>query len=153
MNEAIINNWNELVAKDDVVYCLGDFCFKGEGKAQEWELQLNGKIIHIVGNHDYNNGVIGLEFAAMRFSGLEAFMSHEPPIEMKPAIPDFCDVYLCGHIHQLWKYKIYPVAPDTLILNVGVDVWKFKPVSMNQIHQAYHQLLKKKRTKDEDSRT
>lgn len=145
MNETIINNWNKLVGPRDTVYCLGDFCFRGKTMARKFEEILNGKIIHISGNHDYNNGVVGLEFAAMRFSGLEAFMTHEPPLEMKPAIPEFCDLYLCGHVHQLWKHKIYPVAPDVLILNVGVDVWNFKPIDLDQIHhEYYHQLLKKK---------
>lgn len=27
MEETIVKNWNERVAKDDVVYILGDFCW------------------------------------------------------------------------------------------------------------------------------
>lgn len=60
MNNKLIHNWNQRVKEDDIVYHLGDFCFKGgvEGgisKPQYWENQLNGKIIHIKGNHDKNN--------------------------------------------------------------------------------------------------
>ena len=64
MNKTIIYRWNKRVKKNDIVFCIGDFCFKnssskkGEGikiKALEWEKQLNGKIIHIRGNHDKNN--------------------------------------------------------------------------------------------------
>lgn len=33
---------------------------------------------------------------------------------------------ICGHVHQAWKVHGKNI-------NVGVDVWKFKPVSTNQI--------------------
>jgi len=37
---------------------------------------------------------------------------------------------LCGHVHEKWQIK---KIQDTLIVNVGVDVWNFKPISINEI--------------------
>src|SRR5690606_2613015 len=33
---------------------------------------------------------------------------------------------ICGHVHQNWKFK-------EKMINVGVDVWDFKPVSIDEI--------------------
>lgn len=40
-------------------------------------------------------------------------------------------VLLCGHVHSAWKTKRSPKG--TLQINVGVDAWDFKPVSMDSI--------------------
>lgn len=52
MNGALIQNWNNAVSDQDVVYILGDFHW---GKAKEWPAilsQLNGQKELIRGNHD-----------------------------------------------------------------------------------------------------
>lgn len=49
MNNILINDWNKVVGKNDLVYHLGDVCF---GDPTEILRQLNGKIILIPGNHD-----------------------------------------------------------------------------------------------------
>lgn len=40
-------------------------------------------------------------------------------------------ILLCGHVHEKWKTKITPKG--TLMINVGVDVWDYKPVSLDDI--------------------
>jgi calcineurin-like phosphoesterase family protein len=40
-------------------------------------------------------------------------------------------VLLCGHIHEKWKTKISPKG--TLMINVGVDVFDYTPVSEEEI--------------------
>ena len=53
MHEAIIENWNNKVSKDDTVFYLGDLYFKGNVKyIKNLVHQLNGKIYFILGNHD-----------------------------------------------------------------------------------------------------
>lgn len=37
-------------------------------------------------------------------------------------------ILLCGHVHQSWKSK--RSLKGTLMINVGVDVWDMKPVSV-----------------------
>jgi hypothetical protein len=33
-------------------------------------------------------------------------------------------ILLCGHVHNLFK-----ILPDKNVVNVGVDVWNFKPIT------------------------
>ena len=144
MNKTLIHNWNERVKPEDIVYHLGDFCFRGgvEGglsRASFWESQLNGKIIHIRGNHDGNNGVKTVITHLMaEFADKVMLMQHIPP--MHPAeIPAFADVVLCGHVHDLWKTKD---IGDFSLINVGVDQWNFYPMRLIEI-VTYFDSLKK----------
>lgn len=50
MDEWMIDNWNAVVAKDDLVLHLGDFSFKGVSRYMD---RLNGRIILLLGNHDF----------------------------------------------------------------------------------------------------
>lgn len=52
MERGLIDIWNKTVKKNDTVFNLGDFCFGNYDKWVEILEQLNGKIIHIKGNHD-----------------------------------------------------------------------------------------------------
>ena len=88
MNKGLIANWNSRVKPGDTVYHVGDFCCKGNErgvpgsltKAESWEAVLNGKIIHIRGNHDKNNGVsCALEHAVIKFAGVRWLLIHHPP--------------------------------------------------------------------------
>lgn len=52
MNEALVRNWNAVVAPEDLVYVLGDFALAA--RAVETILpRLNGRKILILGNHDF----------------------------------------------------------------------------------------------------
>lgn len=54
MNEVLIENWNNTVSNNDIVFHLGDFCF---GNHAFWKYiinRLNGKIHLIIGNHKKN---------------------------------------------------------------------------------------------------
>lgn len=58
MNEDIINKWNSIINKKDIVYHLGDFGFKSRiDNLKHIRYRLNGKIILIVGNHDIKNRI------------------------------------------------------------------------------------------------
>jgi len=144
MNNTIIDNHNSKVGKDDIVYHVGDFCFKKGFNATDWESQLNGKIIHIKGNHDKNNGVkTYIKYALMEFGGLTFYVVHKPPEDkqvdtLESHIISMCDFILCGHVHNLWKYKWIEVWNKShkikkLAINVGVDVWGFEPITINTI--------------------
>jgi calcineurin-like phosphoesterase family protein len=53
MNRGIVENWNSVVADNDIVFFLGDFSFSSSMRFNENIInQLNGKIYFIVGNHD-----------------------------------------------------------------------------------------------------
>jgi calcineurin-like phosphoesterase family protein len=52
MNEAMIDNWNKVVRKEDKVIMNGDFALSGKDKIIEIGQQLNGRKTLVLGNHD-----------------------------------------------------------------------------------------------------
>ena len=134
MNQTIIENWNNLVSPDDLVFHVGDFSFGNSDTILELEKQLNGKIIHIEGNHDRNNGTKSyLISAILHFGGKSILMKHHPPRSISE-IPRFIDFVICGHVHTAWKHKIIDNIP---IINVGVDMWNFTPISTESLLKYY----------------
>ena len=59
MNEYIVNKWNSVVTKDDIVYHLGDVGLGSTDELKELVGRLNGTKILIRGNHDYKRGING----------------------------------------------------------------------------------------------
>ena len=54
MDKALIENWNSVVGKNDIVFDLGDFAFAPNWRWKEILSQLNGKHHLILGNHEIN---------------------------------------------------------------------------------------------------
>lgn len=52
MNEAMVKEWNDLIASEDLVYILGDVAFLPAQKAAEYMTRCNGIKILVEGNHD-----------------------------------------------------------------------------------------------------
>ena len=143
MDNTIIRKWNERVKPDDIVFHLGDFCFRnspggklGEGtihNAIYYEKQLNGKIILIQGNHDRNNSSKSIiHNATIKFGGRTINLVHNPE-HAKYAMLNFV-----GHVHEKWKYKKekdVSCGGVTNIINVGVDQWNFYPITGQEIFQ------------------
>jgi len=130
MNEELIKRWNEKVGPDDIVYHLGDFAFMPKSRIVEIIERLNGKIVLIMGNHDakgirklfhgwHKELLLSLEVNGMT----ELFLSHYP-------IDHECGLVLCGHVHNAWKVGSFSGNP---VINVGVDVWDYYPVSIEEI--------------------
>jgi len=150
MNDKLIYNWNQCVKPDDVVYHLGDFCFYGgqEGgltKSQVWESQLNGKIIHIRGNHDKNNGVKAYSIAMVIQHAHHNIGARHCPIIDRPENEffDYSKLHflMCGHVHEKWKFK-YLEHISKWVINVGTDVWNFRPILLNQVVVEFQRLQK-----------
>ena len=135
MSDTLIHNWNSRVKPDDTVFHVGDFCSHGpvkgvrgsRSKAQEWERRLNGQVIHIRGNHDSNNSVkVAAESLKLWFGKRTWLLVHIPPDK----VPVDIDVVLCGHVHQAWKHKVIDGRP---VINVGTDVWDWKPITKQEL--------------------
>jgi calcineurin-like phosphoesterase family protein len=140
MNKAFIHNHNELVQHDDKVFHIGDFAWKG------WEhfvSRLNGTHILIFGSHDdakpFKFINLGFQSAHTSFALTNDMLDADDPTIDHPfylihdpatfiAIPKG-GFLLHGHIHSLWHHLL----PHKKAINVGVDVWNCKPVSMQQI--------------------
>jgi calcineurin-like phosphoesterase family protein len=130
MNVALIDNWNEIVGPDDNVFHLGDFSFLPEKQTREILDALNGHINIIRGNHDRGRAFYGDRISIfenkMHLIDMNVNLSHYPE-----TFKDQDGLHLCGHIHTQWR-SCEP-RPGTIIYNVGVDVWYFKPISMDDI--------------------
>jgi len=143
MTKALIRNINQRVTIDDTLYHIGDFCCRGNErgvpggrmKARELEREIECRIVHILGNHDRNNGVeSGLDSANMTFGGNIQFHLRHRPLTSPYQAPDGTDCVLCGHVHEKWHTQW---LGNILQINVGVDVNKFIPLTKNEIVGIY----------------
>jgi len=146
MNIAIIKNYNERIHSDDLVFNIGDFCFrnspggkKGEGitnKAVYYEKQLNGVWVKLKGNHDRNNTVkTPIERIIIKYGGYRICLVHNPI-----HVDTRYKLNFVGHVHDKWKFK--RISSDSYMINVGVDVWNFKPVNFEEIMKAFRRWKK-----------
>lgn len=133
----IIKRHNEVVKDGDTVHHLGDFCFAGPDRAtyvQHILQRLNGTHILILGNHDQ---ISALKYVDVGFRTVHTALEltiegHHVVLAHDPSIWNVVDykntIFLCGHIHNLFRS-----IPDKRIVNVGVDVWDFYPITFAQI--------------------
>lgn len=131
MNEILIENANSVVGENDIVYHVGDFSFH-----KPWSdiiKQLNGTWVFLRGNHDFKrlNNIPLPRALEIRRGGKRIYLNHHPA-ECEN-ISGF-DMYLTGHAHEKWKVKI---LPDKKLINVGVDVWGFKPILLDNLIKEY----------------
>ena len=138
MNKVLKKNWNEVVSDDDIVYVLGDVHVHFNIELIKLEKicrSLNGKKILILGNHDrlpvfdYIN-ILGFE-SVHTFLYLDEYhlnLTHDPATCINYGVKN--QRWLCGHVHNLFKR-----LGD--VINVGVDVWDYKPVSLDVILEEF----------------
>ena len=144
MHHTMIRLWNECVEEDDTIIVVGDFTFGGVQKTANKLDKLNGKKMLVMGNHDWRNHKpdkyekMGFDHVCKRdFSILldetPLIVSHYPykgsEIDNRvfdTQLTDEGDWLVHGHVHNAWKKK-------GRMINVGVDVRGFKPVSLPEI--------------------
>lgn len=146
MDAFLIRKWNERVKPEDTVFHLGDFVtygcamgVKGQRNKPEWyEGQLNGKIVHVLGNHDRNNRLTrGLESATIKIGGKLFLMRHHPQYDPN-SDPAACGV-LCGHVHDNWPERFINGIP---FINVGVDVRGYQPIRVGDVFGIYERMMR-----------
>lgn len=130
MDRQLIKNWNSVVEDEDTVYVVGDFTLKApihKNYIENIVSKLKGSKHLILGNHDrlkpfdYVNDI---GFFSVHTS-LEVYgyiLNHDPAV----ACMDFKRTFLCGHVHNLFRTQ-------KNVINVGVDVCNFKPISILDI--------------------
>lgn len=123
MDESLINLWNNVISKDDIVINLGDFSFHDRDKTFEILDRLNGVQVFIKGNHDKNSlklweheKIIEFSRKPLQLCGQNIIFSH------KPVISDMFNIH--GHTHSktvhLEGYRC-----------VSVEQTGFKPVEIS----------------------
>lgn len=133
MNHNLMINFNKIVAQEDITYHLGDFSLRGPENwplIKNWIKKLNGTHILILGNHDKLNPFLYVEcgFQSVHtYLKVEEFhLIHDPAPACNIELKRKGEWWLCGHIHNLFKIQ-------SNVVNIGVDVWDFKPISIEHI--------------------
>jgi len=136
MTEGLVENWNSVVSPSDTVYHLGDFGMGDKSQIPVVRKRLNGRIILVRGNHDCKHNGKLLPFVesggfeeihtelTTTVDGMKVFMRHEPKMDFVP--DENAALHLCGHVHESWNRV-------GSIINVGVDVNDYRPVTLDQL--------------------
>jgi calcineurin-like phosphoesterase family protein len=133
---------NTLTNEDDELIIIGDLTFRGSMHKQwfgEFSRQVPHKKILVLGNHDRLNPFDYIEAGfwqvathlEMRMDGIDFVLVHDPA----HAVMDKKKVFLCGHVHDLFKVM-------KNVINVGVDMWDYKPVSEVEITELAKEMMK-----------
>lgn len=141
MNEALIANWNRVVAPQDMVYHLGDLFLMPASEARNIRERLNGRICLIRGNHD--------KAAEALKSGFEWIKDlYELKVEDEEAPGGKRRIVLCHYAMRVWNkshhgaWHLYGHShgsladdPNSLSFDVGVDCHDYTPISYEQVRK------------------
>lgn len=160
MNKAIIDNWNEKVPTDALVFHLGDFAWGSNMKLYEDLIgSLNGRIILVKGNHDEKNLPKNTARLLELFEGITnqiycliegryVYMNHYPFLCYGGVYREDNDkVYqLFGHCHY-GKIQTGLDMPRAKFLlptqyDVGIDNNDYTPISWNEVDEKIKEQIK-----------
>lgn len=149
MNDTLVNNINENVSPNDILFHLGDWSFNGFDNIEKFRNRINCQNIHfILGNHDHHiennkHGIQSLFSSVNRYLELEISL---PQVSNQEKIKRFGMVlmhfpisswnnmskgwwHLHGHVHLPPHQRI----SQGKAMDVGVDGNHLKPVSLRSI--------------------
>lgn len=160
MNEALIQNWNEVVTDKDVVYHLGDFSLNLKAIYSILP-RLNRKEVHLIkGNHDLchetqksKKRVSDRVYIDAGFTSVSNEMLLDIPLDEKQTTVKLChlpyapapgepvdrrymeyrpkdDGHILLHGHI---HTSYLVSKNKRMFNCGVDLLGYKPISVRQL--------------------
>lgn len=140
MNEGMIDIWNAQVPSGSTVYIIGDFAYSKHAKFAN---RLNGKKILIMGNHDKMSQDAMKAFTDVhtfgvrrRFFGQAVTLCHYNMNVWQNS--HYGDWQLYGHSHGRIKEE-----PFRKQMDMGVDVWDFKPVPFEVVKHIMDKKYKK----------
>ena len=131
MNRAMVERWNETVGPDDVVWHLGDFALRTPVEAAATLLRaLNGRKHLITGNND-----------PPAIASLPEWKSVQPFLELTV---EGRRLVLCHYALRTWNgmakgalnlhgHSHGRLKPMPRQIDVGVDVWNFRPLALGQL--------------------
>lgn len=154
MNDKLIENWNNTVDKDDMVYILGDFCWKKQDRWLELLNQLSGQKTLIMGNHDLKQMSNSLkskfcdikEYKEITDDGRQVILCHYPIVCFKNHY--YGAYHLYGHVHTTYEFTLTESAKDTQenvydvvcnMYNVGcmMPYMNYTPKTLDEIIEGY----------------
>lgn len=134
MNAAMIDGWNAAVGSEDEVWHLGDFAVRRPAAEMQAVLdRLAGRKHLILGNND-GAATAGLRgwasvghYAEIEADGRRLVLCHYPFRTWNGMYKGALNLH--GHSHGALK-------PLTRQFDVGVDPWKFRPVTVAELLRA-----------------
>lgn len=143
MDEAIIQNFNEVMDWTDKLYILGDCFLNDNAEGMKFMKRLPGEKYVVFGNHDTDTRRVLMSEAGFhclgdahcrKFDGLRFFLCHYPTMTAnfdldKPLKAR--TLSLSGHTHSK---EIWDAAGG---YNVALDAHNCYPVELNEIIQAF----------------
>jgi calcineurin-like phosphoesterase family protein len=124
----LVEQWNSIVTKRDIVYCLGDVCM--DANKAHYMGKLNGTKILLLGNHDQLPLEVYLKYFK-RVTAMEKYkgfwITHCPmhPQEL------FGKKNIHGHVHQNY-------VPDSRYINVCTETSGGVPILFEDIKNGTH---------------
>jgi calcineurin-like phosphoesterase family protein len=165
MHAALIENWNDIVTKNDTVYILGDMAFLPSFSMKPILKKLKGTKHLIIGNHDgsWLNKINPSDF----FESVSAIATIDDEHRNKYHHVVLCHypmlswdgkeggaIHIHGHLHNLkgeeyhalrqMNYKVDGEVIRMRAFNACVEVNDYKPVTLGQLlsnNAEYYQFL------------
>ena len=137
-DQLIINNWNKVVTKRDLVYVLGDITMENQNDIPKYIKQLNGRIILIGGNHDTKQCCDVYKKLGITVMGVlkyKGYICTHIPIHPRELVIDGVQQWrgnIHGHVHQFEKGKAkYDYGP--LYYNVNIELHNYTPIAFDDL--------------------
>lgn len=143
-DDAIVENWNNIVTDEDTVYVLGDLMLCGQDNSygiSRWN-ELKGNKFIVRGNHDSaarlelykqqpNTTLLEGYSTMIKYDKKSILLSHHPTMtdNLDRDSLDNCLWNFFGHTHS--KNKFYQNIP--FMVNVALDAWNCCPVEIHEI--------------------
>ena len=133
MNKKLIELWNSVVEKEDLVYVLGDFTLSRRMNIiKNLTGLLNGRKVLIMGNHDTRKPKdyveAGFEVATRKPLMAEpgVILMHEPFIDSTFISPNY--IYFFGHVHA--NRSLMDGYPNCMC--VSVERIGYRPIDLDE---------------------
>lgn len=147
MNDTLVNNINEVVGENDILFHLGDWSFGGFDKIPEFRNRIICKNVHLLlGNHDHHIEK-NKEDIRRLFSSVNQYLELQVKYNMNTPIQGVVNlvlmhypiaswnnmnkgwIHLHGHVHLPSNKRI----AQGRAMDVGVDGNNLKPVSLKEV--------------------
>jgi len=161
MTKELVELQNDTLKDEDILYDIGDFSLKSATWIKLYEQiapkfrKIKGRHL-ILGNHDslkpmtyvnlelFNSVHTAFWFEHTVFGSVYAntykfILCHDPCV-FQPGLT--FDIGICGHVHKLFKEITF--GDNKPIINVGVDVRDYKPISIEDIINIAKPIMEKK---------
>lgn len=141
MHKFMIDRWNSIVTKRDIVYHIGDmFLNITPAEALAIRRLLNGNINLIKGNHDdpKGNGVATQIPQAFGWIKERYRFNIKKPVKASIVLDHYAGRVWSGSHKGSWQLYGHSHGnlkddPSLLQFDVGVDCWDYYPVSLEQV--------------------